>query len=273
MNIVENFDAEKFYLGKLCKRGHEYQGIGKTLRLLPYRECLDCKQCRYHENREAILLQKTKYLVDNKEAINSRRRKAYQDQKEVVLQRNQDYRKEHSQRINERRRERYALDPTRAKVNDLRYRQANRLKRAERQRNYYRRNRAAIYERFKDYRRLHPEVFRLSSLRRRARKRSVHSVFYTPQELLERFNEFENSCAYCGSTGRLTIDHFIPISRGGSDNLGNIVPACLSCNCSKQDSDAKDWYLRQPFYHEQNWKSILKILGKNEATLSQIPLF
>jgi predicted phage replisome organizer len=47
----------------------------------------------------------------------------------------------------------------------------------------------------------------------------------------------EEPCAYCGSTDKvnMTIDHIIPVSKGGSSLLSNLVPACKNCNSSKKD--------------------------------------
>lgn len=41
----------------------------------------------------------------------------------------------------------------------------------------------------------------------------------------------------------LTIDHFIPISAGGSDEMENLRPAHLSCNVLKSD-DLPTWWER-----------------------------
>ena len=40
-------------------------------------------------------------------------------------------------------------------------------------------------------------------------------------------------CAYCGASGPLEADHRIPLSRGGSNDITNILPACVRCNRSK----------------------------------------
>jgi 5-methylcytosine-specific restriction endonuclease McrA len=42
-------------------------------------------------------------------------------------------------------------------------------------------------------------------------------------------------CQYCGSRGRLTVDHVTPRSRGGASTWDNLVTACSPCNLEKAD--------------------------------------
>lgn len=68
---------------------------------------------------------------------------------------------------------------------------------------------------------------------------------------------FALSCAYCGKEDKLTMDHVTPISQGGTTTLGNIIPACQSCNSSKGNRDLIEWYARQPFYSKQRLENII----------------
>ena len=51
-------------------------------------------------------------------------------------------------------------------------------------------------------------------------------------------------CYYCKrEVGReqLTMDHVVPLSRGGKSKKGNIVPACKECNNKKKYLVPVEW--------------------------------
>ena len=50
---------------------------------------------------------------------------------------------------------------------------------------------------------------------------------------------YKGRCAYCGRKPKqLTIDHVIPLAKGGSHIPENLVPACKPCNSAKRDREA-----------------------------------
>ena len=51
----------------------------------------------------------------------------------------------------------------------------------------------------------------------------------------EVFRRDDHKCQYCGSSRKLTIDHVIPRSKGGSHTWDNVVAACAPCNHAKGD--------------------------------------
>jgi len=46
-------------------------------------------------------------------------------------------------------------------------------------------------------------------------------------------------CRYCSSTGPLEVDHIIPLSKGGSNDMGNLQLLCRPCN--RQKSNKLAW--------------------------------
>ena len=51
-------------------------------------------------------------------------------------------------------------------------------------------------------------------------------------------------CYYCEkkfNRNLLTMDHIVPLSRGGKSTKGNIVPSCKICNTSKKLSTAVEF--------------------------------
>jgi len=43
-------------------------------------------------------------------------------------------------------------------------------------------------------------------------------------------------CLCCGSSVRLTIDHIVPVNKGGANRLSNLQALCRSCNSRKSDT-------------------------------------
>ena len=51
-------------------------------------------------------------------------------------------------------------------------------------------------------------------------------------------------CHYCGCKkppGELTMDHIVPIARGGRSSKGNVVTACKDCNNKKKQLLPMEW--------------------------------
>lgn len=60
---------------------------------------------------------------------------------------------------------------------------------------------------------------------------------HTPEELAESWAERGLwACVYCGDEPE-HVDHFVPLTLGGSHAVGNLVPACGTCNLRKGGRD------------------------------------
>lgn len=85
--------------------------------------------------------------------------------------------------------------------------------------------------------------------KRRQRKKAI--AYNWTLEMWEKCKQaWKNKCAYCGATAKLTQDHFIPLSHPQCTGTiqGNMVPACLKCNCSKGSIHPQDWIVDKQAY-------------------------
>jgi 5-methylcytosine-specific restriction endonuclease McrA len=114
----------------------------------------------------------------------------------------------------------------------------SRKKRRRRVRAWYQRNAEQQRQRVSEYRRSHPEKRRLSESKRRSIKLNNGTYTILEKELRRLLS---NSCSRCGSRQEQTLDHIIPISRGGRHSIGNLQTLCKSCNSSKNNKTIMEW--------------------------------
>lgn len=165
------------------------------------------------------------------------------------------YRAKHAERLRAEHRERmrasYAASPEKHREWARRWREAHREERREAQRRYAAANpekvretvrryaaahRVENRERKRRYREANPGSTAIYEACRRARKRAAGGSF-SRAEWNALKARYDYRCLRCGKQEpeiKLTMDHVIPLSKGGRHVADNIQPLCLSCNCSKQ---------------------------------------
>ena len=122
------------------------------------------------------------------------------------------------------------------------YRESNRERVLAAKKAYREANRDKIAEDARAYRKANRHIVYAADLRRR---RLLADAL---QETYRREDIFERDAWMCGICGRAidpqlrfpdpwssSIDHIVPVSRGGNDTRANVQAAHLKCNISKQD--------------------------------------
>mgnify|MGYP005817144389 CR=1 FL=1 len=174
------------------------------------------------------------------------------------------YRINNTEKVAESKRNYREKNPEKLRLSYMRWLENNRDKKAESDRqwatanqdkikaNHLRwrskeENKAKIAARSKDWREINSEKERESrrlwsiknhdhciakTHKRRAKMRGGGN--YTAKEWRDLLDKCGNKCLCCGrSDVKLTVDHIIPISKGGSNTIDNLQPLCLSCNDKK----------------------------------------
>lgn len=85
------------------------------------------------------------------------------------------------------------------------------------------------------WKRNHPEkISQYNRNRRASRKGSEGNI--SADEWNNVVSRYGNKCLCCGATNiKLTLDHVIPLSTGGTHTIDNVQPLCTSCNSRKRD--------------------------------------
>lgn len=110
---------------------------------------------------------------------------------------------------------------------------------------------AARYPAEADHRRAYArEYLRLNSERMRAIRRKRKGQIRATQHLVTERDwarlvmRYDGLCAYCRIRPWAHRDHVVPLSRGGSHGIGNLLPACAPCNLTKKSKLLAVWRYR-----------------------------
>lgn len=80
-----------------------------------------------------------------------------------------------------------------------------------------------------------PEAAAANAARRRTRETNAGGS-YSSSEWKGLIEHYGHRCLCCNRDDvKLTADHVIPVSKGGTSNIDNIQPLCKSCNSKKRD--------------------------------------
>ncbi|VVB17083.1 unnamed protein product [Arabis nemorensis] len=85
-----------------------------------------------------------------------------------------------------------------------------------------------------------PAVLRVPHLLQVVKRRRVKNSLSRKNILLRD----DYTCQYCSSRENLTIDHVIPISRGGEWTWQNLVAACSRCNSKKGQKTVEEAHMK-----------------------------
>ena len=114
--------------------------------------------------------------------------------------------------------------------------------------------------------------------------------FFNPQERAEIFEKSRNRCCHCGcklKQDNSSVEHVIPLDKGGSNDMKNLVGLCRTCNSEKSNlvihplgfyNYLKDEYLEElieqqnEYYKEFNWLTKTNFIPEDIKYLS-IPYF
>jgi len=226
----------KYYTCKRCNtkypRTDEYFHKAKNTSDGLTSQCKDCNRLRARQ-----------WARDNPERNRERVRQWADENPDKVAQ----YRKDNAERI--------------AKVK-RQWRRDNPDKVKEHKRRDAINNRESYRKRHKEWRDANPEHVRQYSRKQyRKRKRREGNSFIAAHNSKRRALKMNNGgehtkddidnlmelqhgrCGYCGITlfDDYHIDHMIPLSRGGRNDVNNILLTCPSCNLEKHNKTIDEW--------------------------------
>ncbi len=185
-------------------------------------DCVPCTKARrrqHYENNTELMKEKSRrWRAANPEKKKANRKREYANNREKAKADAKQWRENNPERKKQSSREWYC---------------ANRGQANENSKRWLRQNRDKASAMLRRWRQENPEASTAQRYRRESREVSSGEIF-TAAEWKALKEHYGNKCLCCGRIDvKLTVDHVIPLSKGGSSDIDNIQPLCVSCNSGK----------------------------------------
>lgn len=149
-----------------------------------------------------------------------------------------EYRRINVKKISENRKLDYQSNKEKILEKSRVYRENNKQKILENKKKYYRQNREQIIYKHNLYSKT-PKGKAVLDNSKHKRRQKYQQGDTTTKQLLE-LKENSTKCYWCNCSLKnikIHIDHYIPLSKGGTHTISNLVISCATCNLIKKDKD------------------------------------
>lgn len=188
----------------------------------------DYKKQWYQGNKEHQLEKQRQRRIENAEQYAEYQRRYREDNKEKIAAAIRRWEQENPEKAKERMRRYYERHRERLLERSRRWLEAN----PDYPRRYREENIEQVKATARRWREENKDQVAAISRRRYARQLGAEGS-HTLAEWLELCEAWGNKCLSCGEERTLTVDHVIPLSKGGSNDISNIQALCGPCNSSK----------------------------------------
>lgn len=184
-----------------------------------------CRSCCKSNSRKRYAENPEKSKCANAAYIHANRSKS--------LEHKRRYRERHAEKLKEKNRLWRIKNRRLLRERDQRWREENREHLREQNRIWVEQNRARHQENQRRWRRNNPQASINYATRRRV---AIGDTKIGAQEWRKLMLEYEFRCFYCDeklTVSNRSLDHIIPLTKGGQHHIDNLIPCCRSCNSSK----------------------------------------